>query len=82
MIHFEDIWNESESFHSKESFSFEELELKIKIYQLLDSTNLSEEDKNKAKEIAFGEILFTLTNLSLKDNINVFEALKKVLKLK
>lgn len=87
--HFEDLWEMCEAFHQKsEGFSnpadIDELILKIGLYQSLSSNkiNLSTEDLQKAKSRIMGEILFFLTNLSIKDNIDVFSALFEALKSK
>lgn len=81
-MHFEELWEKAEKLHqqdnSEESIPalMEELLMKIGLYQAIDAKlELPEEDKQKAKSRALGEILLTLTHVSLKDNINVFEAL-------
>jgi hypothetical protein len=40
---------------------------------------MSAEDVHQAKSRTLGEILMSLTQLSLKDNINVFDALQLAL---
>lgn len=80
-MHFEDLWEKCEYFHKEFSSQdqtasiLQELDLKINLYNLLDNKQIPEEEKNKIKNRTFGEILLTLTNLSLKDNINVYSAL-------
>jgi len=82
-MHFEEVWEMCEKFHQEESKNatpcqtiLDELMMKINLYRMVDSAaDPSNEDKEKAKSRLYGEILLTLTNLSLKDNINVFEAL-------
>lgn len=81
--HFEELWEKCESFHKEESKNetntqsiLDALGMKINLYRLIDSNYaLEKEDSEKAKSRLLGEILLTLTNLSLEDNINVFEAL-------
>lgn len=81
--HFEELWEKCEQLHQAaggmdtpiESIT-EELLMKINLYKAIDAkTELSEEDRQKAKSRTLGEILLTLTHMSLKDNINVFESL-------
>ncbi len=84
-LHFEDLWEKCESFHKEFSSQdqlesiIQELELKTSLYSMLSNKALPEEEKNKIKIRTFGEMLLTLTNLSLKDNINVYEALSMAL---
>ncbi len=77
--HFEDVWEKGEGLHKHENNSISDilnkLSLQIELYKLIDAQQTSNEEKEKAKSRTMGEILLTLTNLSLKDNINVFEAL-------
>lgn len=78
--HFEELWEKCERYHelnpndTTESI-IKELQMKIDLYQVIDTKEISKEDMEKIKSRTLGEILFTITNLSLKDNINVFEAL-------
>ena len=80
-MHFEDLWEECENFHKQNSTSNEftivdELLLKLNLYKVLSSKpEIAQEELQKIKSRTLGEILLTLTNLSLQDNINVFEAL-------
>lgn len=81
-IHFEELWEKCEQHHQSLGNNVEvptiidELAMKINLYKLIDGKiELSEEERQKVKSRTMGEILLTLTNLSLKDNINVFEAL-------
>lgn len=84
-FHFEDLWEKCEKSHSDisndtTSSIIEELLLKISLYQsLIHQNKLSIEDLKKIKSLAFGEILLTITKLSLKEDINVFEALAEIL---
>jgi len=81
-MHFEELWEQCENLHQEASgeiavsMLLDELLLKINLYKAIDAkTDIPEEDRQKAKSRALGEILLTLTHISLKDNINVFEAL-------
>jgi hypothetical protein len=80
--HFEDLWEECEKLHAafnaKEPIStvMDELSMKINLYKMLDSKDeIPKEEIQKIKSRTLGEILLTLTHLSLKENINVFDAL-------
>jgi len=86
MISFEELWNKSEEFQknaSKETTTqniIEELLLKLNLYKAIDlKTEIPEEERQKIKSRTLGEILLTFTCLSLKDNINVYEALSVAL---
>ena len=80
--HFENVWEQAENFHKNANLGadasqiLDELNLKIELYKTIDTNkeHLKEESSN-IKSRLFGEILLSLTNLSLIDNINTFEAL-------
>ena len=82
MIHFEELWDKCETFH-KENASDEssadlvqELTMKLGLYSAIaQKSEITSEDMEKAKSRLIGEILLSLTAISLKDNINVFDAL-------
>ena len=81
-IHFEELWEKCEKFHQEAgnndpvSTIVNELMLKVDLYKMIDAKiEIPEEERQKAKSRTMGEILLTLTCLSLKDNINVFESL-------
>jgi hypothetical protein len=82
-MHFEELWEKCEELHQQASdvnipieILMEELLMKINLYKAVDSkTEIPEDDRQKIKSRTLGEILLTLTHLSLKDKINVFEAL-------
>lgn len=81
-IHFEELWEKCEKFHQENSKDttvqaiMEELMLKVNLYKAIDQkTEVPPEEREKIKARTLGEILLTLTNLSLKDNVNVFEVL-------
>lgn len=78
--HFEELWEKCEEYHGSNPNDtvdsiIKELQMKIDLYQTIDTKQISPEDMQKIKSRTLGEILFTITNLSLNDNINVFEAL-------
>jgi hypothetical protein len=79
-IPFEKIWENSEKLHegdgSPTTAILDELSMKINLYKMIDSkTDVPDDERQKVKSRTMGEILLTLTHLSLKDNINVYEAL-------
>lgn len=81
-IHFEELWENCENLHKELGkgetvpIIIDELAMKINLYKLIDGkTEISDEERQKVKSRTLGEILLTLTHLSLKDNINVFESL-------
>lgn len=82
MAGFDDLWNQCEELNNSSVSSqpllgiLQELELKVKLYRTLCEKLPAQGDElAQIKSRAMGEILFTLTKLSLKENINVFEAL-------
>jgi len=84
--HFEVLWEQAENFQKDGSANvnvqqiIEELMMKISLYKAIDSkTEIPEEDRQKVKSRTLGEILLTITSLSLKDNINVYESLNMAL---
>jgi predicted ABC-type exoprotein transport system permease subunit len=81
-IHFEELWEKCEKLHKQTneatpvSSIMDELAMKINLYKVVDSkTEVPKEEQEKAKSRLLGEILLTLTHLSLREDINVFEAL-------
>lgn len=86
MIHFEDLWEKCEKFQKDNSSNnssediLDEIILKINLLKAIETkTDLPKEESEQAKSRLLGEILLSLTDLSLKDNINVFEALNVAL---
>jgi hypothetical protein len=82
MLHFEELWEKCEQIHqaskSEDTMAamMDELAMKINLYKIIESkTEVPAADLAKAKSHTMGEILFTLTKLSLKENLNVFESL-------
>ena len=81
-LHFEDLWEKCEQLHEdfierdEVQTIINELLMKLNLYKAFDEkAEISKEEMEKVKSRTFGEILLTLTNLSLKDRINVFDAL-------
>ena len=80
--HFEELWEESESLFKNDSGSVStiitELQAKLSLYVAIENQeNIPVEEKQKLKSHTFGKILTSLTQLSLKDNVNTFSALTK-----
>lgn len=80
--HFEELWENCENLHKKNLNNdsvitiIDELNMKINLYKLLDGKiDLQKDELQKIKSRTMGEILLTLTKLSLIDNINVYESL-------
>ncbi len=80
MISFSELWEKCESIYQDNnedsSVILDELNMKVNLFKTLNYIqNISEEELQKVKSRTIGEILFTLTKLSMKENINVFESL-------
>lgn len=83
VAHFEELWEQCENLQKEITENTEvkviidELLMKLKLYQMIDAqlASIAEEEHFKVKSRALGEILLTITCLSMKDSINVFEAL-------
>jgi len=82
-MHYEELWEKCEEYHKESSIDddaesiVKEITMKLGLYDAVNKQiSSSIEDKEKAKSRLLGEILFSLTALSLKDNINVYEALQ------
>lgn len=79
---FETVWNDSEKVVSKiyQNSSVEDLsKLMIHLineYNLLSKSDLPEEIKSSLKNRHIGEIVFLLSGITQKDNINVYSVLK------
>lgn len=80
--HFEELWEQSENFNLEASKNtdlssiIDGLILKINLYKALSlQTDIPGDDIEKIKSRTLGEILLTLSCISVKDNINVYEAL-------
>ena len=88
-VHFEELWEKCENFHKEASKNMdaasvvEGLTLKLNLYKaLVAQTDILGEDMQKVKSRTLGEIVLTLTCLSLKDNINVYESLSQALQMR
>lgn len=82
--HFEELWEESENIFKNDLLPIKaimmELHAKLSVYEALDAAeNLPTEEKLKLKSHTMGKILVSLTQLSIKDNINTFIALSKAI---
>lgn len=82
IMHFENLWEKCEELYKNSSHDdssiniVDEIVMKFNLYRLVcEQSELSDSEKQKIKSHTLGEILLSLTNLSLKDNINVYEAL-------
>lgn len=89
MAHFEELWEQCEKFHQesagqeKNHTLIEEVMMKFNLYKVIDNRqDLSVEEKHTLKVFTLGEVLLTLTHLSLNDNIDVYKALQTALKFK
>jgi hypothetical protein len=84
---FDLIWCDCEAFQQEANPKatvlsiMEELAMKIGLYKALD-TKSEIPDRQSLKVRMMGEILLTLTNLSVVDNINVYQALVEALQLR
>ena len=56
--------------------------MKFTVYQNVCNKEIPEEEKLKLKKRLMGEILFSLSKLSLIDNINIFTSLEEVFQYK
>lgn len=88
IAHFEELWETCEKLYQnvggKDDVSsiIEELSMKVDFYRSLEKKELPENEKAKVKSRIMGEILLTLTHLSLKDNLNVFDSLNMAMQYK
>lgn len=78
-MHFENLWETCEQLHQEKNdvqLILDEVAMKLDLYRKIDQkSEISSDDKEKIKSRMLGEILLTITKLSLTDNINVFAAL-------
>jgi hypothetical protein len=84
--HFEQLWELSENQFKQDigtistAVILAELRAKLAVYEALDkSANVPAAEMQKLKSAIFGKILVSLTQLSLKDSVNTFAALKAAL---
>lgn len=86
--HFENLWETSEKYYlksindTKQNNILDELIYKAELYKSINDKDISKEEKDKIKSHLFGEILMTLTQLSLKEDINSYKALYLAIKEK
>ncbi|CAB4197015.1 hypothetical protein UFOVP1290_535 [uncultured Caudovirales phage] len=88
-MHFEELWEQGEKINENgctecsASSIINELLIKIELYKNIDSkSDIDLKDIREMKSKIFGEILLTLTHLSLKDDINVFTSLHDAIKIR
>lgn len=88
-LHFEILWEKCENFQKDASLGtdvqliLDELMMKLELYRVVDAkVEVPLEDRQKIKSRTLGEILLTLTVLSLKDNINTYESLETALQVR
>lgn len=81
-MHFENLWEQAENNFVNNNSSVEEvlnnIILRVNLYQSFFQKikDAPTEEASKIKSHLMGEILITLTHLSYKENIDVFQALK------
>jgi hypothetical protein len=81
-IPFDRLWEKCEELHQSTikdddvSSILDELTLKINIYRTIEQKKeIPQNELQQMKARTMGEILLTLTKLSLKDNLNVYQEL-------
>jgi len=84
-MHFEELWEKCEEVNkddnTKISSLIDEIMMKCNLYKVIEENeSIPEEERKNVKSRTLGEILFALTNLSLQDNIDVFDALSTAFK--
>jgi hypothetical protein len=87
MKHFETLWTECESYHkdnqttnSNPDSIVDELLMKLKLYKVISSKyEIPETDLKGLKSRALGEVMLAITNLSLVEDINVYDSLQAAL---
>lgn len=88
-ISFSELWNRAEELHKEVSSHhsvqsiIQEITMKMGIYKAVDSQeDIPPDERQKIKSRTMGEILLTLTALSLKDDINTYVALSEALQFR
>jgi len=78
--HFENLWIESEQIEDNINSLevIKELQYKLSLFESILSSNSQEVEK--AKSHLMGEILFCLSKISAKENINVYLSLLETIK--
>lgn len=78
-MHFEELWEKCEKTHQEDNpieSILDELAMKINLYRAIsEKKDAPKEELEKVKSRTLGEILLTLTNLSLVEGIDVYRAL-------
>lgn len=78
-MHFEELWEMCEKLQEEGAPVLnitEELLMKVNLYKMIDGKiDTPVEERHKIKSRILGEILLTITKLSITDNINVYAAL-------
>jgi len=80
-IHFEELWERCEQLHQETGEQdvaslIDEIMMKFHLYKMIETNKeIPDEERQKVKSRTMGEILLALTNLSLREGINVFDAL-------
>lgn len=85
MMHFEELWEKCESMHSdvNTGIVLNEILAKISLYKSINQASSNKEyneELARSKSKIMGEILWSITKLSVADNINVFKSLNEVMK--
>ena len=84
-ITFEELWVKCEDLQKEitaensTSGILESIVMIINLYKTIDAKEIPNVDQQQIKSCTMGEILLALTAISLKDNINVYEALNTAL---
>jgi IS1 family transposase len=84
--HFEELWEKCEQLHSETiqgddaSTIVDEAIIKLNLYKVIDNQKGGhlKEEVDQAKLRIFGELLSSLTKLSIKDNMDVYKALHSI----
>jgi hypothetical protein len=81
-MHFEELWEKCEEFHNKKPYNedlsniIDEVVIKLNLIKIINiKSEISEEDKHASVEKILGSVLFLLTKISVKENINVYKIL-------
>lgn len=80
--HFEELWEQCENVQKdacadiSASNIIEEIIIKLNLYKVLDDkAEIPPAELKKIRSRVLGEVLLTITGLSIKDNVDVYEAL-------
>lgn len=82
-IHFENLWEAAEKIASNkygklnDNEIMNELTLSITAYEKALTTDLSDDIRNEFKKRILGHMVFIMTAISAKENINVYAVLKE-----